>query len=90
MKKSELPTKPSSRDLLEWVISRPDLEWFQRGAYPNEKGLSGTALYHALTELTHLGLLEAEGERRGRRYPLRRRGLQKLLDQDIVKAAKTE
>lgn len=83
----ELPTKPSSRDLLEWIISRPDFGWFQRGTYPNEKELSGTALFHALTELKDLGLLDAEGERRARRYRLREKYLQKLLDQDVSKTA---
>lgn len=75
----DLPTKPSSRDMLEWVLSRPDTSWFARGDYPNENQLSGTALFHALTELTELGILEPQGERRGRKYRLNQNKLQEII-----------
>lgn len=75
----ELPKKPSSRDLLEWVLGRSDDTWFSRGEYPNPNALSGTALFHALTELVGLGILDARGERRGRQYRLNQARLQEVL-----------
>lgn len=76
-----LPTKPSSRDLLDWVLGRAEGTWFSRGEYPNEKGLSGTALFHALAELVELGILEARGERRLRQYRLDPSRVQGLLEE---------
>jgi Fic family protein len=67
----DLPSRPSSRDLLDWVLGRPDFGWFSRGDYPNPKGLSGTALFHALTELADLDILETRGETKARQYRLR-------------------
>ena len=75
----DLPHRPSARDLLEWVLSRPDASWFSRGEYPNENGLSGTALFHALTELVELGILESRGETRGRQYRLHQAKLEELI-----------
>jgi len=62
--------RPSARDLLQWVLSSRSDEWFKRGDYPNEEGVSDATLTNVLAELTALGLLEARGERKGRQYRL--------------------
>jgi Fic family protein len=75
----DLPTKPSSREVLEWIVERPDPGWFKRADFPNPSDLSANAITGALAELVALGLLEHEGERRGSRYQLDQAALQKRL-----------
>lgn len=67
-------SRESTRTLLRWVLSG-DGGWFSRGEYPNPKRYSQPALWSALDELVRGGLLEARGERRGRRYRLRSKSL---------------
>jgi Fic family protein len=62
-------SRESTRTLLRWVLSG-DGGWFSRGEYPNPIKYSQPALWSALDELLKAGLLEARGEKRGRRYRL--------------------
>lgn len=58
-----------TRNLLEWILQgsgRP----FKRGDFPNEEGFSGSALTKALKNLVEKGILEPEGEKKGRTYRL--------------------
>jgi hypothetical protein len=63
-------SRESTRTVLRWVLSG-DGSWFSRGEYPNPSRYSQPALWSALDELVKGSLLEAQGERRGRRYRLR-------------------
>lgn len=67
-------TRESTRRVLRWVLSGT-AEWFSRSDYPNTPRYSQPALWSALDELKRAGILEARGERRGRRYRLRSRFL---------------
>lgn len=67
-------SKESTRRVLRWVLSGTG-EWFSRSDYPNPKKYSQPSLWSALDELKEAGILEARGERRGRRYRLRSRFL---------------
>lgn len=62
--------RPTSRSLLQWVISARADDWFKRGDYPNDEGVSPATLTNVLAELSELGLLEARGERKARQYRL--------------------
>ncbi|MFA5862844.1 MAG: Fic family protein, partial [Candidatus Thermoplasmatota archaeon] len=75
----ELP-RASARGVLEWILSARADDWFKRGDYPNDEAVSDATLTTILSELTALGFLEAQGERKGRKY---------RLDWDAV-LAKTE
>lgn len=70
-------SRESTRTLLRWVLSG-DGGWFSRGEYPNPGGYSQPALWSSLNELVRGGLLEARGERRGRRYRLKSKFLADL------------
>lgn len=63
-------SRESTRVVLRWILAG-DGGWFSRGEYPNPKKYSQPALWSALDELVRGGLIEARGERRGRRYRLR-------------------
>jgi Fic family protein len=63
-------SRESTRRVLRWVLSGTG-EWFSRSDYPNTSQYSQPALWAALDELKKAGILEATGERRGRRYRLR-------------------
>jgi Fic family protein len=63
-------SRESTRRVLRWILSGTG-EWFSRSDYPNKSHYSQPALWSALNELTKAGLIEATGERRGRRYRLR-------------------
>ncbi len=63
-------TRESTRRVLRWVLGGTG-EWFSRSDYPNPSRYSQPALWAALDELKAAGILEARGERRGRRYRLR-------------------
>lgn len=70
--------RPSSRSLLEWILAYRADDWFARGDYPNEDHLSASTLTLALGELASMGLLQSEGEKKGRRYRLDWDKLQQL------------
>ena len=63
-------SKESTRRLLRWILSGTG-EWFSRSDYPNPGKYSQPALWSALDELKRAKILEARGEKRGRRYRLR-------------------
>ncbi len=65
-------SKESTRVVLRWILAG-DGSWFSRGDYPNPRGYSLPALWSSLNELVRGGLLEAEGQKRGRRCRLRSR-----------------
>ncbi len=62
-------SRESTRSVLRWVLAG-DGGWFTHGDYPNPKGYSPPAISASLNELWKAGVLEAKGERRGRRYRL--------------------
>ncbi|HEY6237669.1 MAG TPA: hypothetical protein VIZ68_00590, partial [Thermoplasmata archaeon] len=63
-------SRESTRTLLRWILSG-DGGWFSRGEYPNPSRYSQPTLWSSLNELLQGGLVEAQGEKRGRRYRLR-------------------
>lgn len=64
------PIRPLAREVLEWaLVDAPD-RWFRRSDHPNPHAYSDSALTQALAELVGAGLLEAQGERKARRYRL--------------------
>jgi Fic family protein len=63
-------SRESTRRVLRWVLAGTGA-WFGRGDYPNRSDYSQPALWAALDELRKAGILEAQGERRGRKYRLR-------------------
>ncbi len=67
-------SKESTKRVLRWILGGTG-EWFSRGDYPNPRRYSQPALWAALDELRRAGIVEARGERRGRRYRLRSRFL---------------
>lgn len=67
-------SRESTRRVLRWVLEGTG-EWFSRSDYPNRPHYSQPALWAALDELRRANILEARGERRGRRYRLRSRFL---------------
>ena len=67
-------TRESTRRVLRWVLAG-SAEWFSRSDYPNTAHYSQPAVWASLDELKRAGILEAKGERRGRRYRLRSRFL---------------
>lgn len=70
-------TRATTRSVLRWVLSGSG-GWFGRGEYPNRKQNSAQAIWGSLNELRLAGILEARGERRGRRYRLRSKFLADL------------
>jgi Fic family protein len=70
-------TRATTRSVLRWVLSGTGY-WFGRGNYPNKSKYSAQAIWGALDELRRAGILEARGERRGRKYRLRSRFLADL------------
>ncbi|HTP54873.1 MAG TPA: Fic family protein [Thermoplasmata archaeon] len=70
-------SRESTRTVLRWVLSGSG-EWFSRSDYPNPAHYSQPALWSALDELKAAGVLEARGEKRGRRYRLRTRFLAEI------------
>ncbi len=63
-------SRESTRRVLRWILAGTG-EWFSRSTYPNPGKYSQPALWAALDELRRAGILEARGERRGRRYRLK-------------------
>lgn len=57
------------RDLLTWVL-QSNLDWFQRGDYPNPKKYALITLSTALGSLHERGILERQGEKRTVKYRL--------------------
>lgn len=70
-------TRATTRSVLRWVLSGSG-GWFGRGDYPNRSKYSAQAIWASLDELRRADILEARGERRGRRYRLRSRFLADL------------
>jgi Fic family protein len=62
--------RASAKGPLEWILASRADEWFQRGDYPNEENLSSATLTNVLSDLHEMGVLEAKGERKGRKYRL--------------------
>lgn len=56
-----------TRRVLEWVLGGSET-WFQRSDITNAEGYSPASLTNALASLVDQGILEAKGEKRGRRY----------------------
>jgi Fic family protein len=75
-------TRESTRQVLTWVLAGTGA-WFGRGDYPNPSGYSQPALWAALDELRKAGILEARGERRGRKYRLRSRFLAEIYSRRL-------
>jgi len=67
-------SRESTRKVLRWVLAGTG-EWFSRSDYANKSQYSQPAIWAALNELVRADILEAQGERRGRRYRLRSRFL---------------
>jgi len=65
------------RTLLTWALSGSG-EWFRHGDFPNPGQFSLPAVTQSLRRLSQAGILEAKGERRGRRYRLSPTYLAKL------------
>ena len=63
-------SRESTRVVLRWILGG-DGGWFSRGDYPNPRQYSQPAVWSSLKELVKAGLLEAEGQKRGRRYRLK-------------------
>jgi Fic family protein len=63
-------SRENARRVFSWILASSADDWFKRGSYPNEEGLSDSTLTKILGELAELGLLEAEGDRKARRYRL--------------------
>jgi len=57
------------RSVLTWILSGSGT-WFKHGDFPNPNHFSLPAITQALRKLTVAGVLQAEGERRGRKYRL--------------------
>jgi len=76
-------SRPSTRSLMEWCL-QGEAAWFGRSDFPNPKGYSGPAVTAALRELAAAGVLEARGERRGRRYRLSTEFLRKVYGRDLT------
>jgi Fic family protein len=70
-------TRTSTRSVLRWVLSGSG-GWFGRGDYPNRSKYSAQAIWASLDELRRSDILEARGERRGRKYRLRSKFLAEL------------
>ena len=76
-------SRPSTRSLMEWCL-QGESSWFGRSDFPNPKRYSGPAVTAALRELAAAGVLEARGERRGRRYRLSTEFLRKVYGRDLT------
>ena len=76
-------SRPSTRSLMEWCL-QGEAAWFGRSDFPNPKGYSGPAVTASLRELAAAGVLEARGERRGRRYRLSTEFLRKVYGRDLT------
>ncbi len=75
-------SRESTRRVLRWVLGGTG-QWFGRGDYPNPGHYSQPALWAALDELKREGILEAKGERRGRRYRLQSKFLTEVYAQRL-------
>ena len=71
-------SKPT-RATLEWALARAGADWFKRADLPNVEGFSDVALTKALAELVERGVLEPEGEKRGRRYRISTEYLERVF-----------
>lgn len=74
--------RPATRKLLEWVLGG-DGSAFQHSDYPNPDMYGPTAISLALGELVKTGVLEARGERKGRRYKLKTDFLRRIYGHEF-------
>lgn len=72
--------RASANGVLQWILAYRGDEWFQRSDYPNEEKLSGATLTTILGELHDMKLLEAKGEKKGRKYRLDWDAIQAVQD----------
>ncbi len=76
-------SRESTRVVLRWILAG-DGGWFSRGEYPNPRKYSQPALWSSLNELVKGGLLEAAGQKRGRRYRLKSKFLAAVYARKFV------
>lgn len=76
-------SRGSTRSLLDWCLSSEG-GWFRRADFPNVKGYSPPAITSSLSELVRAGILEASGERRGRRYRVSTDFLRKAYGRELL------
>lgn len=62
--------RASAKGVLQWILAYRADDWFQRSDYPNEEKVSAGTLTTILGELHAMKILEAKGEKKGRRYRL--------------------
>ena len=75
-------TRATTRSVLRWVLAGAG-GWFGRGDFPNRAKYSAQAIWSSLDELRREGILEARGERRGRKYRLRSKFLAELYSRRL-------
>lgn len=75
-------TRATTRSVLRWILAGAG-GWFGRGDYPNRGKYSAQAIWGSLNELRRANILEARGERRGRRYRLRPKFLAEVYSQRL-------
>ncbi len=75
-------SRPTTREVIQWIIAG-DGTWFSRGEYPNPGGSSDMAIWSALRDLFRAGILEQEGDKRGRRYRLTSKFMADLYSRNL-------
>lgn len=75
-------SRPSTKSVLRWVL-QGDSDWFTISEYPNKRQYSHPAVWAALTELVRGGVIETQGERRGRKYRLKSQFLTDLYGRSL-------
>lgn len=65
----EQQTSKPTRAVLEWTLAG-GASWFRRSDFPNREGYSSASITNALTGLHEQGILDAVGEKKGRKYRL--------------------
>jgi len=76
-------SRASTRSLLEWCLSGGG-GWFSRSDFPNPKDYSQPAVTSSLAELVRATVLDAKGEKRGRRYRLSTEFLRKAYGGELL------
>jgi Fic family protein len=71
-------TSKPTRAVLEWCLGG-GAAWFRRADFPNADGYSMAAITNALASLHEQGILEAEGEKKGRKYRMSTKYLQDIF-----------
>lgn len=70
-------SKPT-RAVLEWLLAGGS-NWFRRSDYPNPDGYSDAAITAALASLHRQEVLDAKGEKKGRKYRLSPQYLERIF-----------